>query len=85
MGIHELSLKIESKKDFEDFLEKLRVDFEVNKDEWENKTLKDFLESLHGYTMDVEGYYKNMDIPFDENRPTWSNFAQLLLGAKIYE
>jgi hypothetical protein len=85
MDIHEMSEKIETKKDFEEFLKLLRLDFETNPDDWENNTLEEFLESLQAYTKDVEGYFKNMNIPFDEKRPTWKIFAQLLLGAKVYE
>ena len=85
MKVEELSENIETKKDFEVFLENLRADFDTNKDEWENRNLKDFLEALHAYTSSIEGYYKNMDIPFDENRPTWLNFADVLLGATVYE
>ncbi|MGS2765217.1 DUF7660 family protein [Sinomicrobium sp. M5D2P9] len=85
MDVHEISEKIETKKDFEEFLKFLKLDFETNKAEWENATLKDFLESLQAYTEDVEGYFNNMNIPFDEKKPTWKIFAQLLLGAKVYE
>jgi hypothetical protein len=85
MNINELSKKIESKKDFEEFLKHLKLDFETNKKQWENIMLKDFLESLDAYTEDVEGYFENMNIPFDERKPTWKIFAQLLLGARGYE
>ena len=85
MEIEEIYEKIESKKDFEVFLEYLRADFEKKADECENITLEDFLEALHAYTKDVEGYYNNMNIPFDEKKPTWKIFAQLLMGAKVYE
>lgn len=85
MDVHELSNSIESKKDFESFLAHLLADFKNNANDWENNTLENFLEALHAYTKDVEGYYKNMNIPFDENNLSWKIFAQLLLGAKVYE
>ncbi|MBW3469831.1 DUF7660 family protein [Arthrospiribacter ruber] len=85
MDVYEIYEKIESKKDFENFLEQFRIDLETKPEEWENITLVSFLESLHAYTQDVEGYYKNMNMPFDERRPTWKVFAHLLLGAKVYE
>ncbi len=85
MSIHEVYEQIESKKDFELFLQHFRSDLKSHPEEWENLTLMDFLEALQAYTEDVEGYYKNMNIPFDEAKPTWKVFARLLLGAKIYE
>lgn len=85
MGIHEAYEQIESKKDFEDFLRQFRQDLKSNANDWENLTLEDFLEALQAYTEDIEGYYKNMNIPFDDKRPTWKVFAHLLLGAKVYE
>jgi len=60
-------------------------DFQLNKDEWENIKLIDFLEALAAYSKDIEGYYKNQNLPFDKNKPNWKVFAQLLLGAKVYE
>lgn len=80
-----LQNNIKDKKDFEIFLEKLRYDFHYNKDEWENKTLKDFLESLQAYTVDIEGYYRNQNKAFNPENPTWQTFAQILIGAKVYE
>jgi len=85
MDIHDLAESIKTKEDFENFLKLLAKDFEENPKDWENGTLKAFLEALHAYTEDVEGFYKNMGIPFEPETPTWSVFAQLLLGAKVYE
>lgn len=85
MNVHEMSKKIETKKDFEEFLKCLKSDFEINQDDWENRNLKDFLEALQAYTEDIEGYFKNMKESFDVEKPTWKIFAQLLLGAKVYE
>ena len=85
MSIYDLLEKIKTKKDFELFLGQLRIDLEKNKDEWENVTLKDFLEAMHAYTIDLEGFYKNMGIPFDSDNPDWKVFAQILTGAKVYE
>jgi len=85
MDINKIFEKIETKQDFEFFLGHLKKDFQSNKDDWENITLFDFLESLHAYTEDVDGYFKNMNIPFDREKPTWKVFAQILLGAKVYE
>ena len=85
MDIYDLKDNIKDKRDFERFLERLKLDFRDNKEDWENKTLKDFLESLQAYTEDIEGYYKNQNKLFDSENPSWQTFAQILLGAKIYE
>lgn len=69
-----LAKKIENKKDFEDFLKELTIDFEINKSDWHNNRLDLFLEGLYGYNFD------------SENEPaTWSKFAEMLLAAKVYE
>jgi len=76
---------IKSKEDFEVFLKDLKIDFDNNKEDWENITLSSFLEALSAYGKDVDGYYKNFGIPFDRENPRWKDFAQILLGAKVYE
>ncbi|GHT20013.1 hypothetical protein FACS189429_8090 [Bacteroidia bacterium] len=74
MDINMLAKKIENKKDFEDFLKELIIDFEINKSDWHNNRLDLFLEGLYGYNFD------------SENEPaTWSKFAEMLLAAKVYE
>ncbi|TRX58737.1 hypothetical protein FNH22_12740 [Fulvivirga sp. M361] len=85
MGLDKEFENIKSKEDFVMFLQQLRLNLEARPEEWENVTLADFLESLQAYTEDIEGYYKNRHLTFDKDKPTWRVFAQLLLGAKVYE
>ncbi|MEK6153141.1 hypothetical protein WIW50_07775 [Flavobacteriaceae bacterium 3-367] len=85
MDLDSIAENIRNKKEFEVFLKELKLDFETNKENWENFTLAKFLEGISAYTEDLEGYYKNMKIPFDRENPTWKVFADILLGAKIYE
>lgn len=85
MDLHKVQSKIESKKDFVDFLKLLHSDFKINREDWENDTLTDFLEAISAYSEDMEGFYKNNDLPFDKDNPTWGNIAQIFLGAKVYE
>lgn len=85
MDLEKITSKIKDKEDFEMFLEALIKDFSENKDEWENKSLKDFLKALKSYTTDLEGYYKNWNIKYDLEKPSWKMFSNILLGAKIYE
>mgnify|MGYP005851123009 CR=1 FL=1 len=85
MDIDTKAENIKSKEEFEVFLNDLKRDFESNKEDWENNTLSEFLEALAAYGKDIDGYYQNMNIPFNRENPTWKVFAEILLGAKVYE
>jgi len=65
----------------------LREDLIKNEDGWENPTLDRFLEAMEAYTLDIDGYYKNMhiDINVDAGNPPWQVFADILRGARVYE
>ena len=78
-------LKITDRKSFSQFLEVLREDLINNPDGWENKTLPDFLEALATYTEDIQGYYDNTDANIKADVPSWSTFADIFKGAKVYE
>lgn len=74
---NELSLSaknIKTREDFEFFLEKLVSDYKQNKEDWQNDTLKSYLEALHGFNYDSE-----------KDRPSWKAFAEMLLAARLYE
>jgi hypothetical protein len=71
--------------DFIKFIEFLRKDLAVNSDEWENKTLDDFLEALASYAEDIQGFYDNTKQQINADEPSWKLFADILKGAKIYE
>lgn len=71
--------------EFIEFLKKFKKDFDQNQETWENTTLSDFLESMIAYTKDIQGYYDNMKMNIDANKPTWENFKQILEGASVYE
>ena len=71
--------------EFIEFLKEFKTDFDQNKSSWENANLSDFLESMIAYTNDIQGYYDNMGMNVNANKPTWENFSQILKGASIYE
>ena len=77
--------KVTDRQTFIKFLDLLRKDFLDNPENWENKTLPDFLEALSTYTEDVQGYYDNMKLNVNADKPEWSTFADIFKGAKIYE
>jgi hypothetical protein len=56
-----------------------------NLENWENKTLPRFLEALNAYTEDIQGYYDNMKLNVNADKPNWSLFADIFKGARIYE
>lgn len=77
--------KVTDRQTFIKFLELLRKDFLDNSESWENKTLPDFLEALSAYTEDIQGYYDNLHLSVNTEKPDWSTFAEIFKGAIIYE
>lgn len=65
---------IKTREDFEFFLEKLVTDYKQNKEDWQNDTLKSYLDALHGFNYNS-----------DNDRPSWRAFAEMLLTARFYE
>jgi len=76
---------IKSKEDFINFLAQLKEDFTKDPRSWENKTLADYLEAMKRYAQDVQGYYDNTSQNIDAALPSWKVFADILMGAKVYE
>jgi hypothetical protein len=72
MSLDEASTPINTKADFENFVE----DLKTNKTKWENDNLERFLEAMSAWLADKD------DLP---EKPDWETFRQLLLAAKIYE
>jgi hypothetical protein len=76
--------KIDSKDDFINFIELLTQNLRTNPEEWENKTLPDYLSAISSWTEDMDGYYQNKGLPVPKN-VDWKVFASTLIAAKIYE
>ena len=86
MSIEDMARQIQSKGDFDEFLELLIMDVQSEEfQQWENKTIEDFLNGLKGFTHDIAGYYRNLGEEFDPNLPNWRTVADLLLAARVYE
>ncbi|HFK5570144.1 DUF7660 family protein [Elizabethkingia meningoseptica] len=79
------NFKVADRQSFIKFLDLLRKGLLDNSENWENKTLPDFLEALSTYTEDVQGYYNNMKLDINADKPDWSTFADIFKGAKVYE
>ncbi len=79
------NLKVTDRQSFIKFLDLLQKDFIDNPESWENKNLPDFLEALSSYTEEIQGYYDNMKLNVNADKPDWSTFADIFKGARIYE
>lgn len=77
--------KVETRQDFIKFLNDLLIDFQVNKDKWGNKDLESFLEALSRYTEDIDGFYSNTTQKINADKASWKIFADMFMGAKLYE
>ncbi len=77
--------KVSDRQTFIKFLELLRNDLLENPERWGNKSLPDFLEALSAYTNDIQGFYDNMKLNINADKPDWSTFADIFRGASIYE
>lgn len=76
---------IESRQDFKKFVEFLQKDLAENPNDWENRSLANFLEAMSRYAQDIEHYYKNTGQNINADAPSWRVFADILCGAKVYE
>lgn len=78
-------IEVNTRQDFVQFLELLHKDLQQNPEQWENRSLPDFLEALSRYTEDIEYYYKNTQQNINADKPSWRVFADIFRGARIYE
>jgi hypothetical protein len=76
--------KITNKQQFLEFMQLLIDDFKNNPNEWENKTVNDYLDAIKSWTDDMDGYYVNNNLPVPTN-VNWQVFANILIAAKMYE
>jgi hypothetical protein len=75
MSIYEIVENIETRKDFEEFLKLLKVNYLNARNEWHNDTMESFLEGLYGYNYDSD----------DKDKASWKLFAEMLLASRVYE
>ena len=73
-----------SRDDFVAFVDALRHDLAAHPEEWQNRTLDDFLEALSAWVQDMDGYYQNKRLPMPTS-PNWKHVAEMMLAAKYYE
>ena len=56
-----------------------------DKVEWENESVYSFLQAMAAWLNDADGFYKNIKLGFDTEKPSWQLFADMLLAATVYE
>ena len=70
-----------TREEFILFVDQLRNNIE----NFENKSLEDFLEAMKRYSEDIDGFYKNQKRDLNTETPTWKIFSEILSGAVVYE
>ena len=84
-SLHAEIQDISSQEELARFVEKLASAYFNPNESWANKDLPSFLEALSGWIEDMDGYYKNNNINYDENNILWRNVADMLYAATMYE
>lgn len=84
MKIYKEIKVVETKNDFIKFLGMLINDTKDRTEEWENKNISSYLESIQSWIEDMEGYYENnnLEVPSNIN---WNFLANVFYVGKIYE
>lgn len=82
--MNEILKNTKSKEEFIEFVNVLLKDIKENRQDWEEKQVFSYLESIQSWVEDMEGYYTNtkQEIPQNIN---WNFIATLLYVGKIYE
>lgn len=80
----ELIDRIKTKDQLVEFIEQLRKDYAHNREEWQNLTLDDFLESMAAWIRSTE-LTLHGDRPRQQASASWKSFAEILYAGKIYE
>jgi hypothetical protein len=77
--------RITSRAEFAEFVRALFQNSRLHPEEWENKSLQDFLQGLAAFVEKMEGYYANIGSDVNCDLPGWRVFADILLAARVYE
>lgn len=66
------------------FVERMRNELVDGGKNWQNVELSEFLEAMAAWLTDMPGYYQNTGQEFP-SAPSWQTFAEILMGARLYE
>lgn len=84
MDLELRALSVNTREELAAFVQHMRRDFDDHPERWENIDLETFLEAMAAWIQDMLGYYKNSGQVLSE-LPMWQVFADILMGARIYE
>lgn len=84
MEVYNRINNIKSKEEFIEFLDFLSKDRYTKIGEWNNNTIEEYLAAISSWVEDMEGYYKNNNLPISNNQ-NWGFIATLFYVGKIYE
>ena len=74
--------KMQTKEDFEKFMEWLLEDATKGKHLWENQNLGCYIDGFYGFLINIDGYYYNQGITVDVSQLSWRMLAELFLAAR---
>lgn len=84
MNLAERAQAVRTRDDLAAFVVELKADLDTNPDAWENGNLHSFLEAMAAWIGDMQGYYQNTGQSLSD-LPPWKVFADILMGARLYE
>lgn len=76
--------QIQNQEDLATYIERLRNDRVEHPEEWENGTLEMYLDAMAAFVRDIDGYYRNHNLPMP-NIEVFRTIAEILTAAKVYE
>ena len=77
--------KVTNQQTLAEFVAEVADDYMKSGQNWENNDLQRFLYALAAWIEDMDGYYRNTGLPYDEKNITWKNFADMIWAATMYE
>ncbi|MFF0825813.1 hypothetical protein ACFYU8_06690 [Brevibacillus sp. NPDC003359] len=79
MDLFDKCNNVDSKDELIQIIKALRIDLQVNPEEWENLSLAAFLETMESWMEDT------IDMGYIPDQPEWKSLAAILYMGKIYE
>jgi hypothetical protein len=80
-----LDLGVTDRQSFIAFLNRFSEDYKQNKSYWENGNIESFLDAMISCTEDAQGFYNNTNQKINADVASWKVFADILMGASMYE
>lgn len=76
---------IQTRDGFIKFLKVLCGSLKGSPEQWQNKTVEQYLHGILGFVEDAEGYYSRTETDINAIGPQWGIFADILLAGRVYE